>query len=116
MKILKKASIGIIAGFITGFFSAGGGMVVLPAILYFMKLDEKKARATSIFIILPMVLTASFFYYKNIAFDMSMALKCAIGGIIGSYIGTKLLKKVSDKFLKIVFIIFLLYASYNMIK
>jgi len=116
MKIFKNACIGILAGFITGFFSAGGGMIILPAILYFTKLDEKKARATSIFIILPMVLTASFFYYKNTIFDISMALKCTIGGIIGSYIGTKLLRKASDKFLKIVFIIFLLYASYNMIK
>lgn len=116
MKILKNAIIGISAGFITGFFSAGGGMIVLPAILYFMKLDEKKARATTIFIILPMVLTAAIFYYRGNHFDIPMGIKCAIGGIIGGFIGTKLLKKVSDKFLKIVFIVFLLYASYNMIK
>jgi len=116
MKILKNAIIGISAGFITGFFSAGGGMIVLPAILYFMKLDEKKARATTIFIILPMVLTAAIFYYRGNLFDIPMGIKCAVGGIIGGFIGTKLLKKVSDKFLKIVFIVFLLYASYNMIK
>ena len=116
MNILKKAIIGISAGFITGFFSAGGGMIVLPAILYFMKMDEKRARATTIFIILPMVLTTAFFYYKSNFFNVSMGIKCAIGGIIGGFLGTKILKKVSDKFLKIVFIIFLMYASYNMIK
>lgn len=116
MKILKNALIGILAGFITGFFSAGGGMIVLPAILYFMKVDEKKARATTIFIILPMALTAGIFYYTGNHFDISMGLKCAIGGIIGGFIGTKLLKKVSDKFLKVVFIVFLLYASYNMFR
>jgi len=115
MKILKNAIIGIAAGFITGFFSAGGGMLVLPAIIYFMKLDEKKARATTIFIILPLVLTAAFFYYKDNMFNINIGIKCAIGGIIGSFIGTKLLKKVSDKFLKIIFIIFLMYASYNML-
>ena len=116
MKNIKNAIIGIFAGFITGFFSAGGGMIVLPAILYFMKLDEKKARATTIFIILPMVITASFFYYKSNLFDFNMGMKCAIGGIIGSILGTKLLKKVSDKYLKIIFVLFLLYASYNMLK
>ena len=79
MNLLKKAIIGIFAGFITGFFSAGGGMIVLPAILCFMKLDEKKARATTIFIILPMVITAAFFYYKGNLFDFSMGIKCAIG-------------------------------------
>lgn len=116
MKILKNAIIGILAGFITGFFSAGGGMIVLPAILYFMKLEEKKARATTIFIILPMVVTAGAFYYKGNYFDISMGVKCALGGCIGGFIGTKLLKRVSDKFLKFVFIIFLLYASYNMFR
>lgn len=116
MKIIKYAIIGICAGFITGFFSAGGGMLILPAIIYFLKMDEKKARATTIFIILPMVVTAAIFYYNDNLINISMGIKCAIGGIIGSFLGTKLLGKVSDKFLKIVFIMFLLYASYNMLK
>lgn len=116
MKILKSIVIGISAGFVTGLFSTGGGMLVLPAIIYLLKIDEKKARATTIFIILPMVLTSAIFYYANRNFDINMGIKCAVGGIIGSYIGSKLLRKFSDKFLKIIFIIFLVYASYNMIK
>ena len=51
MKILKSIAIGISAGFVTGLFSTGGGMLVLPAIIYLLKIDEKKARATTIFII-----------------------------------------------------------------
>lgn len=116
MKILKNAIIGILAGFITGFFSAGGGMIVLPAIIYFMNLDEKRARATTIFTILPMVITASFFYYQDNFFDFNLGIKCAIGGIIGGIIGTKLLGKISDKLLKAIFILFLIYASFNMFK
>ena len=116
MKILKNAIIGISAGFITGFFSAGGGMIILPAIIYFLGVDEKKARATTIFIILPMVLTATVLYSKDNFFNIPVGIKCAIGGIIGGFLGTKLLKKASDKLLKIIFIVFLLYASYNMIK
>lgn len=116
MKKGKTMIIGICAGFITGFFSTGGGMLVLPALIYFIKLDEKRARATTIFVILPMVITASIFYYKDSFFDILLGIKCAIGGMIGGFIGTKLLKKVSNKLLKIIFIIFLLYASYNMLK
>lgn len=114
MKILKNSIIGIIAGFITGFFSTGGGMAVLPAIIYFIGIDEKKARATTIFTILPMVLTSLFFYYKDKTFDISLGIKCAIGGIIGGFLGIKLMKKVSNKFLKIIFIIFLFYSSFRM--
>lgn len=115
MKILKLFLIGICAGFITGFFSTGGGMIVLPALIYFMKMDEKNARATTVFVILPMVVTSTMFYYKDKYFDFSLGLKCAIGGIIGSFLGTKFLKKIPDKFLKIVFIMFLIYAGVCMI-
>lgn len=115
MKILKNSIIGISAGFITGFFSTGGGMIVLPALIYFLKIGEKKARATTVFAILPMVVTAAFFYYKDRYFNFNLGLKCAVGGIIGSFIGTRLLKKVSNKFLKIVFIGFLVYAGITMI-
>lgn len=116
MKILKNSIIGICAGFITGFFSTGGGMIVLPAIIYFMGMDEKRARATSIFAVLPMVVVAAFFYYKENFFDFTLGIKCAIGGVIGSFIGTKLLNRLSNSFLRIVFIFFLLYAAYNMLK
>lgn len=115
MKMFKKAIIGICAGFITGLFSTGGGMIVLPALIYFLKLNEKKARGTTIFIILPMVIIAAIFYYNDKYFDIVMGIKCAIGGIIGGFIGTKLLKKIPDQYLKLVFVLFLLYASYNMI-
>ena len=115
MKILKNSIIGICAGFITGFFSTGGGMIVLPALIYFLKMDEKKARATTIFAILPMVVTAAIFYYKDRYFDFGLGIKCAVGGILGSFIGTRLLKKASNKFLKVVFIVFLVYAGITMI-
>lgn len=116
MKVLKNSIIGICAGLVTGFFSTGGGMIVLPAIIYFIGMDEKKARATSIFAVLPMVIVAAFFYYKENFFDLFLGIKCAIGGIIGGFLGTRLLAKVSDKFLRIFFICFLLYASYNMLR
>ncbi len=115
MKKLKLFLIGICAGFITGFFSTGGGMIVLPALIYFMKMDEKNARATTVFVILPMVITAAVFYYRDKYFDVSLGIKCAIGGIIGGFIGTRLLKKIPNKYLKIVFILFLVYAGVCMI-
>ena len=115
MKVLKNSIIGICAGFITGFFSTGGGMIVLPALIYFLKMDERKARATTIFAILPMVITAAIFYYKDRYFDFSLGVKCAVGGVVGGFIGTRLLKKISNKFLRGGFILFLVYAGVVMI-
>ncbi len=115
MKMIKKILVGIIAGFISGLFAAGGGMIVVPAFVHIFKLDEAEARATSIFAILPMVITSGLFYYNNNYVDWNLGVKCALGGIIGGFIGAKLLRKLSDKVLKIIFIIFLIYVSIKMI-
>lgn len=113
--MFKKASIGLLAGIVSGLFSTGGGMILVPAFIYLLKMEDSKSRGTSIFCILPMVITSSFFYYKGHYIDWKIAILCAIGGTIGGYIGAKLLKKLPEKILKIAFTIFLIYASYKML-
>ena len=113
--LVKKVIIGLLAGVISGLFSTGGGMILVPAFIYLLELDATKARGTSVFCILPMVITSSFFYYKGNFIDWKIAILCAIGGTIGGYIGAKLLKKLPEKIMKIAFTIFLIYISYRMI-
>lgn len=80
-----------------------------------LDMESQKARGTSVFCILPMVITSSFFYYKGNFIDWKTAILCGIGGAIGGYIGAKLLKKLPEKILKIAFTIFLIYVSIKMI-
>ena len=111
----KKSIIGLLAGIVNGLFSTGGGMILVPAFMYLLKLDATKSRGTSVFCILPMVITSSFFYYKGNFINWKIAILCAIGGTIGGYIGAKLLKKLPEKVMKIIFIIFLIYIAFKMI-
>lgn len=113
---LKVIFIGIIAGLINGLFATGGGMLLVPFFLYVLKLDDTIARATSGFCILPMVIISGIMYALNEKMEWRIGILCAIGGIIGGLIGAKLLGRISKVLLKILFIMFLLYASYNMIK
>ena len=113
--MLKKILVGILSGLISGFFTAGGGLILVPAFVYILKMDEKTSRATSILCILPMVIVTAIFYNNSHFINWDIALKCALGGVIGAILGTKLLKKIPDKYLKITFIIFLLYAGVNLI-
>ena len=112
---MKKIVIGILAGVTCGLFGTGGGMILVPAFVYMLKINPKMARATSLCCMLAMVIASSIFYYKNNYINWQAGLLCAVGGIAGGYIGAKLLKKVPAYILKIVFICFLIYASYNMI-
>ena len=113
--MLKIILVGFLAGLISGFFTAGGGLILVPAFVYILKMNEKTSRATSILCILPMVIVTAIFYNNSHFINWNIALKCALGGVIGAILGTKLLKKIPDKYLKITFIIFLLYAGVNLI-
>ena len=111
--MMKNAIIGILAGIICGMFSAGGGLILVPVFVYILKLNEKDARATSLFCITPMVLLTAIIYNNNNFIDWNLGIKCAIGGIVGGLIGGKWLNKIPDKYLQIAFIIFLFYAGIN---
>ena len=102
----KKIILGLIAGTICGLFGTGGGM---------LKIEPKKARATSLFCMLIMVIVSSIFYYKNNYIEWKVGVLCAIGGIVGGYLGAKILKKVPDYILKIAFTIFIAYYSFRML-
>ena len=112
---MKKAIIGVLAGIICGLFGTGGGMILVPAFIYMLKIEPKKARGTSLFCMLAMVITSSFFYYKGNYINWNTGTLCAIGGIVGGYLGAKILKKVPDYILKIMFAVFLIYYSFRMI-
>ena len=112
----KKITIGLFAGIASGLFASGGGMILVPAFMYLLNLKDVESRATSIICILPMVVTSGFFYYKNNYIDWRIGLLCAIGGIAGGILGAKLLNKLPVKYLKIAFTVFLIYASYKIIK
>ena len=93
MKMTKNVLIGAVAGFISGLFAAGGGMIVVPSFVHILKMNEQEARATSVFVILPMVITSGLFYFANDYLDWNIGIKCAIGGIIGGFVRSKAIKK-----------------------
>jgi len=112
---MNKIIIGILAGITCGLFGTGGGMILVPSFVYILKINPKRARATSLCCMLAMVIASSVFYYQKNYINLKTGLLCAVGGIVGGILGAKLLKKVPDYILKVVFIVFLLYASYSMI-
>lgn len=110
-KIRKSIILGIITGFCSGLFASGGGLIAVPGLIYFLKTDEKQARAITIMSILPMVITSLIPYKNSGNVDWKIGILCGIGGIVGSIIGSNIMNKIKDKYLSLIFIIFLIYAS-----
>ncbi len=113
--MFKIICIGLLAGIINGMFSTGAGLLLVPIFVFLFEIDERKSRGTSMFCILPMVITTSMLYHRQDDVDYIIAILVAIGGIIGGIIGATLLKKLKVKNLKILFIIFLAYMAFRFI-
>ena len=102
---------GVITGLITGLFSTGGGIIAVEAFYHLSEINEKEARAMSIFCMIPMSIVNFIFIRNNSLFNWKLALMTAAGGIIGGIIGSNLLKKINNKYLQIMFIIFIFFSG-----
>lgn len=80
--VLKKYEnmlIGLFAGIISGFFGAGGGLILIPIMTKILKKDETTARATTIFCVFFMVITSCVFYIYKATIDWNLGIKCILG-------------------------------------
>lgn len=113
---MKKKGLlwGIPIGFINGFFASGGGIVAVLILQKFFRLDEKKAHATSIMIILPLTVAGVAVYSLAGFSDTPLILKTAIGAALGAFVGAKLLSKLSGRFIRIGFGVVMVIASFRM--
>ena len=118
-KILKKFFVLGFAGLfivaVNGFFGGGGGMLVVPALTVILSLEEKKAHATAIAVILPLCLVSGIVYCLKGAFDFKVGGPSTLGIIIGGIAGALLLKNLSNNFLKLIFYGIMFAAGVKMI-
>lgn len=113
--IIKSSMIGLLSGFVNGLFGSGGGIIVVPGLVFILGLAQHKAHATALMIILPLSILSSIVYFNNHLIDFSTTIKVSIGATIGSYIGAKTLNKIPNKWLRKIFGIFMIIAAIRMV-
>lgn len=107
----KCAVAGLLTGVLNGFFGAGGGMLLVPLLIRWVKLEERHAFATSVFIILPLCIVSATVYLFRAGVDPAPAVPYLIGGLAGGFIGGRLFKKMPTSLLHRVFGLLLLYGG-----
>lgn len=107
--------LGLVTGFLNGFFGAGGGTILVPGMERFLSIEEHKAHATAIAVILPLSLISALIYVFKIHIPWSTLLYVSTGGIAGGYTGAKLLSRFSGKWLHIIFGSFMIAAAVKMV-
>ena len=118
MKKVKKVHIiifGAIIGLINGFFGGGGGMVVVPLLNKMFVLEQKKAQATELFVILPISIVSTIVYMSYHSINFKEGWPVIVGIIAGGVIGASLLNKSKNSVIKGVFIFFMLLGGIGML-
>lgn len=115
LRIAQCIFTGVVAGFLNGLFGGGGGMVVVPMLTFMLKREQKKAHATAILIILPMSIVSGLLYASGKTLELSIALPVSVGVTAGGILGALALKKLSSKWVGIIFSIAMAAAGIKML-
>ena len=115
VKCFGLICVGALSGFINGFFGAGGGLLLVPLITFVSKDESRVAHATTLGCVLFMCLSSSVIYFIKKQLDFKFILVCSIGSVLGSLIGTKLLKKLKNNIIDLIFSVILAVAGVFMI-
>ena len=109
--------IGILAGILSGMIGVGGGIIIVPALVYFLGMSQHGAQGTSLALMLPPIgILAAMNYYKAGALNIKYAIIISLAFVIGGYIGSKIsITYISEENLKKVFGVIMLIASVKLI-
>lgn len=106
--------LGLLIGTINGLLGAGGGMLAVPA-LKKLGLDQKDAHRNAVAVILPLTIFSAVLYLIDGRVTISDALIYIPSGLVGAILGTFLLKKISSKWLGIIFSAFMIYSGVRLL-
>lgn len=115
--IIVLLSIGLVAGFISGLVGVGGGVIIVPALVYFLGMTQQGAQGTSLalFCIPISFALAAYNYHKTGNIDWSYSLIMLITFVIGGFLGSKLAVNIDQNVVKKVFGVFLLLVAAKLI-
>ncbi len=114
-QVLFSVLTGLISGLINGVFGGGGGMIVVPMLVFLLKYTPKNAHATAILIILPLSIVSGLIYagFGNLNL---LDLAPVLGGVIlGGVGGALLLSKMTSKWIVILFSVVMAGAGVKML-
>ena len=114
--IILLILIGIAAGFLSGLVGVGGGIIIVPALVYMLNFTQKDAQGTSLSVLLlPIGIFAVYHYYSNGHVKVPHAAIIVAAFVIGSIFGSKIAVHLDDVRLKKIFAVIMLLLAIKML-
>ena len=108
--------IGLIAGLASGFVGIGGGMIIVPALVFGLGLSQHMAQGTSLAMMIPPIgILAVMSYYKAGAVQVQYAAILAVTFVLGAWLGSKWALKLNPTLVRFVFGVFMALAAGRLI-
>jgi len=115
MQILSYIGVGLATGVLSGLLGVGGGVILVPALVFIFSLTMKNAIGTSLAIIIPTAIVGTFLHYREGNVNFLLAIYIAIAAIIGSRVGVYLNDVLPNIILRRMFGALLLLIGIKMI-
>jgi uncharacterized protein len=108
--------LGLVAGALSGLIGIGGGVIIVPALVFLFGLSQHQAQGTTLALLIPPIgILAAWVYYKEGYVDFKIAALVAAGFMVGSMVGAKFANTLSNMVLERVFGVALLLIALKMI-
>src|SRR5437764_15063059 len=113
--VLILLLIGLFAGMLSGLIGVGGGIIIVPALVYFLGFSQHEVQGTSLgLLLLPIGILAVLNYYHKGYIDIKYVGIMAIGFVLGGFVGSKVALVISELALKRIFAVVLFYTAFKM--
>ena len=114
--IISYLLLGLAAGILSGLVGIGGGILIVPALVFFFGFTQQQAQGTTLALLVPPIgILAAWTYYQHGFVNMKAALFIAAGFIVGSFLGARFVTGLPNSTLEKVFGTFLVLIGLKMI-
>jgi uncharacterized membrane protein YfcA len=114
--IIILVIIGLAAGMLSGLVGVGGGIIVVPALVYFLGFSQYQAQGTSLgLLLLPVGILAVLNYYNRGYIDIRVIGIMAIAFVLGGWFGSKMAVSIPEITVKRIFAVLLFYTAFKML-
>jgi len=119
--VITALLIGLAAGMLSGLVGVGGGIIMVPALVFFMNYTQHQAQGTSLAVLtLPVVIFASLYYYHQCQkagtpIDLKIVGLLCGGFVVGAFFGSKIALSIDQALLKKIFAVILFYTALKML-
>ena len=116
MTVIAYLVLGLAAGIFSGLIGVGGGVMIVPALVFIFKMSQLQAQGTTLALLVPPIgLLAAWTYYKDGYVDLKVAGLICAGFFLGGLLGAKFATHLSNETLEKVFGVAMLLISLKMI-